>query len=195
MDTKMRAQPQVKRRRPGEFEPHAKTWMAWPHRKDLYGATLPAMQRAYADVARAIAQFEPVSMVVHPDHTKGARTQLGADIEIVALPIDDCWIRDSGPTFLKREDGGLSGVSWRFNAWGGKSAHDLDEGLARRVLNRLGLECFGTPLSNEGGAIHVLGRTGAADAAIVLPAAIAGQHDHRLAEQIAQGLETGKRPV
>jgi len=48
-------------------------------------------------------------------------------------------------------------VSWRFNAWGGKSAHELDESLARRVLNHLGLECFGTALSNEGGAIHVDG--------------------------------------
>ncbi len=154
MDTTMRAKPRVKRRRPGEFEPHAKTWMAWPHRKDLYGATLPAMQRAYADVARAIAQFEPVSMVVHPDHTKGARTQLGADIEIVALPIDDCWIRDSGPTFLKREDGGLSGVSWRFNAWGRKhEPYDADDALAGRVLAYEEAEIVRSFLHCEGGSL------------------------------------------
>ena len=154
MDTTMRAKPRVKRRRPGEFEPHAKTWMAWPHRKDLYGATLPAMQRAYADVARAIAQFEPVSMVVHPDHTKSARTQLGADIEIVALPIDDCWIRDSGPTFLKREDGGLSGVSWRFNAWGRKhEPYDADDALAGRVLAYEEAEIVRSVLHCEGGSL------------------------------------------
>jgi len=51
----------------------------------------------------------------------------------------------------------VAGVSWRFNAWGGKSEHDLDESLARRILNGLGLDCFGTSLSNEGGAIHVDG--------------------------------------
>ena len=154
MDTTMRAKPRVKRRRPGEFEPHAKTWMAWPHRKDLYGATLPAMQRAYADVARAIAQFEPVSMVAHPDHTKSARAQLGADIEIVALPIDDCWIRDSGPTFLKREDGGLSGVSWRFNAWGRKhEPYDADDALAGRVLAYEEAEIVRSFLHCEGGSL------------------------------------------
>ena len=154
MDTKLWAQPQVKLRRPGEFEPHAKTWMAWPHRQDLYGDRLPAMQRAYADVAHAIAGFEPVSMVAHPDHTKSARAQLKDNIEIVALPIDDCWIRDSGPTFLKREDGGLSGVSWRFNAWGRKhEPYDADDALAGRVLAYEEAEIVRSFLHCEGGSL------------------------------------------
>lgn len=154
MDTTIRPQPQVKLRRPGEFEPHAKTWMAWPHRQDLYGTRLADMQRAYADVAKAIAQFEPVSMVVHPEHTKSARTQLGDGIEIVALPIDDCWIRDSGPTFLKRADGGLAGVSWRFNAWGRKhEPFDADDALAGRVLAYEEAEMFRSFLHCEGGSL------------------------------------------
>jgi len=154
MDTTTRLQPNVKLRRPGEFEPHAKTWMAWPHRQDLYGARLPDMQRAYANVAKAIAQFEPVSMVVHPDYTQGARAQLADAIEIVALPIDDCWIRDSGPTFLKRTDGGLAGVSWRFNAWGGKHApFDADDALAGRVLAYEEADIVRSFLHCEGGSL------------------------------------------
>ncbi|TAA64607.1 agmatine/peptidylarginine deiminase [Shinella sp. JR1-6] len=154
MDTTIRPQPQVKLRRPGEFEPHAKTWMAWPHRQDLYGTRLADMQRAYADVAKAIAQFEPVSMVAHPEHTKSARTLLGDGIEIVALPIDDCWIRDSGPTFLKRADGGLAGVSWRFNAWGRKhEPFDADDALAGRVLAYEEAEMFRSFLHCEGGSL------------------------------------------
>lgn len=154
MDTTIRPQPQVKLRRPGEFEPHAKTWMAWPHRQDLYGPRLADMQRAYADVAKAIAQFEPVSMVAHPEHTKSARTLLGDGIEIVALPIDDCWIRDSGPTFLKRADGGLAGVSWRFNAWGRKhEPFDADDALAGRVLAYEEAEMFRSFLHCEGGSL------------------------------------------
>ncbi|KNY17072.1 hypothetical protein AKG11_08690 [Shinella sp. SUS2] len=154
MDTTIRPQPQVKLRRPGEFEPHAKTWMAWPHRQDLYGTRLADMQRAYADVAKAIAQFEPVSMVAHPEHTKSARTLLGDGIEIVALPIDDCWIRDSGPTFLKRADGGLAGVSWRFNAWGRKhEPFDADDTLAGRVLAYEEAEMFRSFLHCEGGSL------------------------------------------
>jgi agmatine deiminase len=154
MDTKVWSQPAVKLRRPGEFEPHARTWMAWPHRQDLYGERLAAMQRAYADVAHAIAAFEPVSMVAHPDHASGARAQLGDGIEVVALPIDDCWIRDSGPTFLKKADGGLAGVSWRFNAWGGKHApFDADDALAARVLAREEAEIFRSFIHCEGGSL------------------------------------------
>lgn len=154
MDTKVWPQPEVKLRRPGEFEPHAKTWMAWPHRKDLYGAGLQAMQKAYADVAHAIALFEPVSMVAHPDHAESARAQLGKGIEVLALPIDDCWIRDSGPTFLKQADGGLAGVSWRFNAWGRKhEPFDADDALAARVLAHEGAEILQSFLHCEGGSL------------------------------------------
>lgn len=154
MDTRVSPQPQVKLRRPGEFEPHAKTWMAWPHREDLYRERLPAMQRAYADVAHAIAAFEPVSMVAHPLHAADARAYLGEGIEVVEIPIDDCWIRDSGPTFLKRADGGLAGVSWRFNAWGGKhTPFDADDALAGRLLAHEGAEIAKSFIHCEGGSL------------------------------------------
>lgn len=154
MDIKARTAQALRLRRPAEFEPHAKTWMAWPHRQDLYGARLPAMQQAYADVAHAIAQFEPLSMVVHPDHVQGARALLGQHIQIVTIEIDDCWIRDSGPTFLKQPDGGLAGVSWRFNAWGGKhSPYDADNALAGKVLAHEGAAALRSFLHCEGGSL------------------------------------------
>ncbi|QEN90054.1 agmatine deiminase family protein [Labrys sp. KNU-23] len=154
MDIKARSAQALRLRRPAEFEPHAKTWMAWPHRQDLYGARLPAMQQAYADVAHAIAGFEPLSMVVHPDHVQGARALLGQHIQIVAIEIDDCWIRDSGPTFLKQPDGGLAGVSWRFNAWGGKhSPYDADDALAGKVLAHEGAAALRSFLHCEGGSL------------------------------------------
>ena len=154
MDAKVGPGATVKLRRPGEFEPHARTWMAWPHRQDLYGERLPAMQQAYADVARAIAAFEPVSMVAHPDHADDARAHLGNGIDVVAMPIDDCWIRDSGPTFLKRDDGGLAGVSWRFNAWGRKhEPFDADDALAGRVLAHEQAEMLQSFLHCEGGSL------------------------------------------
>ena len=79
------------------------------------------------------------------------------NVELIELAIDDSWCRDSGPSFVCHPQLGLAGVSWRFNAWGGKSAYAQDASLARRILDGLGLECFGVPLANEGGAIHVDG--------------------------------------
>ena len=146
---------------PAEWSRHAATWMVWPHNQALWettwGVTLAQVQQDFARVANAIARFEPVKMLVDPSAVAGAKALCGAGIELIEQAVNDSWCRDSGPSFICHPQQGVAGVSWRFNAWGGKSAHDLDESLARRVLNDLGLECFGTPLGNEGGAIHVDG--------------------------------------
>lgn len=146
---------------PAEWSHHAATWMVWPHNQALWESTwdvtLSLVQQDFARVANAIARFEPVKMIVDPSAIASAKALCGPGIELIAQAVNDSWCRDSGPTFIGHPQQGAASVSWRFNAWGGKSAHDLDESLARRVLNHLGLECFGTPLSNEGGAIHVDG--------------------------------------
>lgn len=146
---------------PAEWSHHAATWMVWPHNQALWestwGVTLSLVQQDFARVATAIARFEPVKMIVDPSAIASAKALCGPGIELIVQAVNDSWCRDSGPTFICHPQQGTAGVSWRFNAWGGKSAHDLDESLGRRVLNHLGLECFGTPLCNEGGAIHVDG--------------------------------------
>ena len=141
-------------RRPAEFEPHERTWMSWPHRADLYGERLAQVREAYSKIARAIAGFEPVVMVAHPEHADTARTMLGHTAEIVELPIDDCWIRDSGPTFVVDKAGRVGGVSWRFNAWGGKHTPWADDdALATRILARENLEGCRSWLTCEGGSL------------------------------------------
>ena len=141
-------------RRPGEFEPHAKTWMAWPHRLDLYKGRLGVMQAAYAEIAKAIAAFEPVTMVAHPEHAGSARQMLGNAIEVLEVPIDDCWIRDSGPTYVTGADGTLQGVSWKFNAWGGKHApSDTDDALAGQLLAHEAIPTRQSWLTCEGGSL------------------------------------------
>jgi agmatine deiminase len=92
--------------------------------------TLADVQRDYARVAAAIARFEPVKMVVDPSAMASARALCGANIELIELAVDDSWCRDSGPSFVCHPQHGLAGLSWRFNAWGGKSHHSLDRSLA-----------------------------------------------------------------
>lgn len=141
-------------RRTIETGQRERTFMAWPHRRDLYGKRLNEMQLGYAAVARAIAEFEPVTMVAHPDHAADARKQLGNHAEVIEFSIDDAWIRDSGPTFVKRPDGKLAGISWRFNAWGGKhTPWGEDDTLAERLLVRLGIPVCRSWLMCEGGSL------------------------------------------
>ncbi|MEN4827362.1 agmatine deiminase family protein [Pseudomonas sp. P39-UII1] len=148
-------------RMPAEWARHAATWMIWPHNQALWESgwqvNLADVQRDYARVAAAIARFEPVKMVVDPSALQSARALCGANIELVELAVDDSWCRDSGPSFVCHPQHGLAGLSWRFNAWGGKSQHGHDRSLGRRILDQLGLDGFSTPLCSEGGAIHVDG--------------------------------------
>ena len=51
---------------PGEFEPHAGCWMAWPTRADNWRLNAKPAQAAFTAVATAIAEFEPVTMLVQP---------------------------------------------------------------------------------------------------------------------------------
>jgi agmatine deiminase len=143
---------------PAEWEPHARCWMAWPCRLGLWGNRLAAARAAYAAVARAIARFEPVTMVARLGDAPGARDLLGNGIAILELPLNDSWMRDIGPTFLVNRSGALAGAAWRFNAWGGKYPDYADDArIAARLLVHLGLPCFEAPFVLEGGAIHVDG--------------------------------------
>lgn len=143
---------------PAEWAPHQRCWMAWPARADLYADRLPSIQRAYARVAQAIRQFEPVTMLAAPEAAAEAERLCGPEIAVLPFGIDDAWLRDSGPTFLRHGSGRRAGVSWRFNAWGGKhEPWDKDDALAGNLLDRLGLPCYRSSLTLEGGAFHVDG--------------------------------------
>ena len=131
--------------------------MAWPSRAGLWSSFTDTC-RNYADVALAIAAFEPVTMLVSPGLVQSARDYLGADIDIFETPIDDSWTRDSGPCFVSDGKGGLAGVDFRFNAWGGKyDPYDQDALMARRILERVGVTRIASPLVAEGGGLCVDG--------------------------------------
>ena len=59
-------------RMPPEWEPHERCWMAWPCHEETF-PDLPVARRAYAEVARAIAHFEPVTMIANPQDLEDVR--------------------------------------------------------------------------------------------------------------------------
>lgn len=145
-------------RMPAEWARHARSWMAWPCREETFPASLEAARDGYAAVARAIARFEPLSMVVNPGEEADARARCGSRVDIVVRPHDDSWMRDIGPTFLIDGRGGLGAVDWRFNAWGGNFAdHAGDAAMAEGLAELTGARRFQAPIFMEGGAIHTDG--------------------------------------
>ncbi|HEY2637075.1 MAG TPA: agmatine deiminase family protein [Solirubrobacteraceae bacterium] len=145
-------------RMPAEWAEHERTLMAWPCREELWGPEIAHGRLEYAAVANAVAAFEPVSMVCgSPEDAAVARAALTAAAEVVELPIDDSWLRDSGPAFITG-GGRRAGVHFGFNAWGGKFARfEHDAAVGGHLVERLGDERITAPFVLEGGAINVDG--------------------------------------
>ena len=147
-------------RMPAEWAPHERTLIAWPAREAAWrGTTIEQARAAHVEVVAAVAAFEPVLLVADPAHAEEARACVPAEnVEVVALPIDDSWLRDSGPIVVVGPDGRRAGIDFRFNAWGEAfKPYDRDAEVATRLLAHLGIERFGSPMVLEGGAIAVDG--------------------------------------
>jgi agmatine deiminase len=147
---------------PAEFEPHAGCWLLWPERPDNWRESARPAQLAFAQVAAAIAGFEPVTVGVSRANFTAARVLLDPRVRLVEMAHDDAWMRDVGPTGVVNGRGQVRGVDWHFNAWGGLAGGlyfpwDQDDLVARKVLEIERLERYRAPLINEGGAIHVDG--------------------------------------
>ncbi len=145
-------------RMPDEGEPHKRTWMAFGANKAVWGTKLlPEVRRNLALIARTIAGFEPVSMLVNAQDRDTARQLLGDNVELMVCPLDDLWIRDSGPVFVVGKGGAKAAVDFNFNGWGQKQNYDLDAKVAGFVAKAVGVSRFTTRLVLEGGGIEVDG--------------------------------------
>ncbi|MEV3990875.1 agmatine deiminase family protein [Streptomyces sp. NPDC049837] len=149
--------PAGRRRMPSEAQRHARTFMAWPPADSEWADWAGAVQGDIARVARAIAAFEPVVLLAAPEEVKAARRACGSGVEVIPVAVDDLWVRDTGPTFVTGADGGLEGVDFHFNGWGGKQDHRRDEKVARTVLAREGVPRLDAPITAEGGSLEVDG--------------------------------------
>ncbi|MEQ8327025.1 MAG: agmatine deiminase [Parvibaculum sp.] len=149
-------------RMPGEFEPHAGTWMLWPERPDNWRLGAKPAQQAFVAVAEAIARGEPVTVGASPRQFANARAMLPPSIRVVELSNNDSWMRDCGPTFVVNGRGDVRAVDWIFNAWGGLDGGlyfpwDQDDLVASKVAEIERVERYRAPIVLEGGSIHVDG--------------------------------------
>jgi agmatine deiminase len=146
-------------RMPPEWAPHDLSLIAWPEREEAWrGTTIEAARDSHAEVVAALSQFERVVLVVDPSSADEARSRVPeSNVEVVAIPIDDSWLRDSGPIFVTG-DGRRAGVDFEFNAWGEAfSPYDRDRQVASGILRHLGIDRIEGGMVLEGGAIAVDG--------------------------------------
>src|SRR5436190_12652749 len=92
---------------PAEWEPHARTWIAWPHQRDDWPGKFEPIPWVYCEIVRHLQASERVHVLVNDAIAEAdARSLLAqADIELTRVRFfhfatDRVWTRDYGPLFL-----------------------------------------------------------------------------------------------
>jgi agmatine deiminase len=159
-------------RMPAEWEPHAATWLAWPHeRTDWPGqGKLEAVRWVYAEIVRHLSPGERVRILVQDERLeRAARSALrragvdAARVDWFRIPTDRAWTRDYCPQFVRGVTGDVAAIAWRFTGWAKYPDHTRDAAAARRVARRLRRSLFLPAVGSrrvvlEGGAVDVNGR-------------------------------------
>lgn len=138
---------------PAEWEPHAFCFMAWAVHRE-WGADVDNVKRELRELISTVSQYEPVRLLVPPDLIAEAQRQnFSNNVEIIAAPVDDIWMRDILPTFAWG-DGAPIAIDWNFNSWGSTSLRPPRSGdrLGGFVASTIGLPIVRAPFVAEGGA-------------------------------------------
>ena len=163
---------------PAEWEPHAATWLAWPHNADDWPGKFPVISWIYGEMIRKISAGEDVRLIVrHNKDEQFARHVLqkaGVDlrkIKFVTHPTNRGWTRDTGPIFVRRAAHHASRIThhetaivhFHFNGWAKydnwRKDTKVPETAARLLCKQLfHAEYDGKPFVIEGGGIEVNGR-------------------------------------
>jgi agmatine deiminase len=143
---------------PAEFDEHQATWMSWPTRESLWHGHLDVARDEWAATARAVAAFEPVVMVCNPGDADEVRRRCGDGVDPLEIPIDDSWLRDNGPIFVRNDRGTVALVHFGFNSWGEKYLpYDDDARLPELLASHFGVRRYRAPFVLEGGSFFVDG--------------------------------------
>lgn len=158
---------------PAEWEPHAATWLAWPHRASDWPGKLDTIRWVYGEILRKITPGERVRLLVrNAAAARQARHYLrraGVDlrrVDFLPHPTNRGWTRDCGPIFVRRRVGRRSEtliVHFHFNGWARYRDWRLDRRVpefAARWLRKplVHARVAGRDFVLEGGGIEVNGR-------------------------------------
>jgi agmatine deiminase len=144
---------------PAEWEPHAATWVSWPHNRNSWPGKFEPIPGAFAALVRVIAEHEPVHILAGGDLVMAEAKQLVGslpDVTLHDIRTNDAWCRDHGPIFLiGPADDRPALIDWEYNAWGGKyPPFDADNAVPKQIAAWQNRRRFVPGIILEGGAIE-----------------------------------------
>jgi len=130
---------------PAEWEPHSATWLAWPHQKADWPGKFQPIPWVWCEIVRWLSQVETVRLIVPPgaaETVRGMLKQSHADltcVELLDLPTDRVWLRDSGGQTVRMAGGGRALINWKFTAWAKYRNHRKDALVGDCMASHLAL--------------------------------------------------------
>jgi agmatine deiminase len=171
---------------PAEWEPHAATWIAWPHNRSDWPGKFEPIPWIYVEIVRNLARVERTEILVNdlaaeaaareilvrshvlPEHALEPGRPAG-NVVFHHLRTNRGWTRDCGPIFVRRSsrkrDGfpALGATTWRFNGWAKYKDWRLDAPVSAQIAKRLGLPAWQPSVSVAGKPRRVVLEGGSID--------------------------------
>jgi len=136
-------------RMPAEWEPHAATWMVWPHNRADWEVKTNAVEWCYVEIIRHLVSCERVALICQNEKVRDrAKTCLDragvacSGYKTYCIKTNRSWIRDSGPLFLTSAEPAVTTVAisdWEFNGWARYRSYANDNQVPRRIADTLGI--------------------------------------------------------
>jgi agmatine deiminase len=164
-------------RMPAEWEPHAATLLAWPHKRGDWPGKAENIPWVFAEMARVLSEHERVRVLVRDakEQRQGESMfrRAGVDLRQVdwlKADTNRSWTRDSLPNFVVRGGGArrqVGAVKFRFDGWNRYPDHDLDDAAGifvaetlapKHWLPKLQIRGKTRRITLEGGSIDVDGQ-------------------------------------
>ncbi|KAF7182155.1 hypothetical protein CNMCM7691_001543 [Aspergillus felis] len=122
---------------PPEWDPHIATILGFPSRASCLEALWEKNCEEIVDIAAAISDFEPVRLYTRPEDIEYAQSlvnrkvRIPSKVHIIPIPINHCWVRDTGPVYVHNETNERLAISFEFNEWGNKNGWKGEKGHYR----------------------------------------------------------------
>src|SRR5690349_20544591 len=157
-------------RMPAEWEPHAASWLAWPHFRGDWPGKFEPIPWVYAEIIRYLSRHERVELIVKDAAAEKVSRKtlkrahaLNENVRFHRWPTNRVWTRDSGCAFVwprgadivrqepnqnphpvakdaTRMGHPVAAIKWRFNAWAKYRNWQHDEKIGSRMAEAAGAE-------------------------------------------------------
>lgn len=171
---------------PAEWEPHAATWIAWPHNHEDWPEKFEPIPWVYAEIVRHLSRVEGVNILAADEQLEASAREVliranvlpakaakpgrrAGSVNFVRLPTNRVWTRDSGPIFVRRtvraddQFPAVAATAWRFNAWAKYDDWQLDAALSSEIPARLHVPVWKPMIQVDGAPRRVVLEGGSID--------------------------------